>query len=422
MDIVYNGIHLSMGTINEYRMEAVYDDTKTDYLYTRHRVSGVCTVNGQSEVRDVAGPPVSYRKTDELVYSGDDAIRTAPSGVSRAGAAVPPNVNVPLTKVFHSPSGDEVFGDAPPSGLSARSPNAVRQFKLEPVANPVPLTVRAIRERLLTPRKPLFVFAGSAADSELLLMSPARFSYHTDARNGPQPISCEILSSQGDADTFIIQFDIETCVRESEENLVSTDPNAGSVASPLLSNRFSMIHSIDDQHLTKIIVEGEAVFRSDLLYSTAASPDDLRQRLLLPCPFGFVRDGIVVEGFRDGTGVRYRFEDRQLPVHLPGAAVWGAVRIEATHSQAIVSDADLVKGTAAVFNDLNSQLLNSRWLKQANESQKEPTKPTAPETSHSPALPPAKPAPIKLNPTAPTKGATPMKPSRVTVPRSPRLR
>lgn len=380
MDILYNGVHLSMCTLDEYKEEQVYDPSGVDYLFTRHRIVGTAVVNGQKELREVGGPPVSYEKGDELLTAPQFYKITAPPGTPDS----PPAGNVDLNNhpfgVYYSPTGAGVFdgdelGVTMPGGVYARRTTDLEYYVLIAAENAVPLTHQAIRHRLAVPRAPLFVFAatGDPTKGELLLRSPAKFGDHSDCMNGPKPLFCDIIWSAGEADTHLIQFGIETYINES--HLQGPDEQARK-ARPLLSNRFSMRHTVSEDQVCVIDVEGEAYFRTDGVYGGTGgtgfplNPDEYRVNLFLPVPFGFVRGNIVVEGMPAANGVRYSFNDRQMPVHFPGGVYHGATRVEAVHTQAIITDTDLIHAGAQLFHGFTDRMLNNKWLRGDDASPK----------------------------------------------------
>jgi hypothetical protein len=372
VDIHYAGIHLSMCSIEEYSEEVVYDPSGTDYLFTRHRIVGKALVNGQSEVRQIAGPPISYKKKPEDTRSvGEDRLAMMPAGVPGPPLTETISVNLNLHQdgVFHSPFGEGVFGDGPPGGVYARSNESQNYYVLVPEPNPVNLTWQNIRQRLELPRQALFVFEGTARPDlgELLLQSPTSLMDHCDAMNGPKPLFCEHVAAIGESGTHIIQFGIETYVNETQ--LLGVNNQTG----PLLSNRFVSRHVTNEDQVTVIEVEGTAYFRTDGVYGgtgaeggSAFSPDTQRINLFLPVPFGFVRENITVEGLPGANGVRYSFSDRQQPVHFPAAPYHDATRVQAVHTQSIMTDADLIHAGAQVFHSFTDRMLNTKWLRDSS--------------------------------------------------------
>lgn len=369
MEIIYGGVHLTMLTVDEFVGESVYDDSGVDYIYTRYLVRGSCVVNGQAEVRAVAGPPVSYQRTGGMATPGDIAVDSRPPGLPAPPGPNRRSQDVNLVRhadgVFYSPTGAGVFGLAPPAGIYARGNGTVNWFAIEPVAAPTPITDAAIRRRLKTPRNHLFVFAndGNPGAGELLLRSPVAFDVHADARNGPTPRAWGFRRALGDgADTLFCEFEVETCLTEVEEtNYTATGP--------LLSNRWSATHRIDPTGIVRIDTVGKALFRTDWLYGGSVpgstgfsvSPDDFRINIFQRVPFGFVRESITARGLPDVTGIEYAYTDAMQPVHFPAGVFAGASRISAVHTQAIVSDDDILTGGAALFDKFVNRKLNTKW-------------------------------------------------------------
>ncbi len=351
MRLIYQGVELGILNINECVGEAVYDDTLTDYLYTRYSISVSAVVNGQAEVRRWT-PPTSYeRQDDSLVLDRyDDDIEHAPPGAAPDIANRPTGTSVaPQPFGVKSPGRGSYPGIVPPvvgfvpgtirtvtrpgSELTSPPSSLGGLYRIVRTPNAAPLTDAAIRHRLQTPRGRLYIFSGTGDedDGNLLLRSPAEDDDVCDARNGPIPRLYGIQAAMGEDGTFMVEFQIETYICETEENR--------GLGSALLSNRFSMKHSVSDEFFLDIMVEGVAHFRTDKLYEAPSglSPDDFRLSLVPPVPFGMVRGNIIVEGLPDGTGIRYSFMDRQVKSNFVMGAFARAAKVSVSHKQALVN-------------------------------------------------------------------------------------
>jgi hypothetical protein len=356
MTVFYNGIELGILSLHDFASESVYDNSQTDYLYSKITINATAIVNGQTEIREIAGSPTSYSTSPDATDSlAGSIVFNSPDGIEVSlEQASSNNVNIEKhNKGFQLPGGP---GGLTLKGIYAESNNNPRTFRL--VKGPTASINSAItlRQFLSVPRRQLFVFSGDGdpAKDVVLLHSPG-FGFHTDCKNGPIPKIFSINKSIGDAETFIINFQIVTYVNEQLPNelgeLYGNDSYMRKTRKYLLSNRFSMVHAINDDSYLTVQVEGTAHFRTDLMYLDNFSPDEGRVNLFLPVPFGCVRSNIQVAGLPDGTGVRYSFVDSQQMVHFPIGAELRASKISCVHRQAVAIETDLfTDGISAALN------------------------------------------------------------------------
>lgn len=176
-----------------------------------------------------------------------------------------------------------------------------------------PTTDVAIRHYLSQPRCRLRYVVGDVTVVE----SPAPGQF-VDAANGPTPRSWEAVKVT--ERTWHIRFRVETTVVE-----------CGTTESGLLSNRWSMAHSIGDDRLTTIVTEGVAVFRTDRLAQVGRNADFFRDRLIPPAPQGFRRMRINIVVNPVGNIIQYSVVDQELFVYL-GANSYGVVDFKAAVS------------------------------------------------------------------------------------------
>lgn len=364
MRIIYNGILLDVIGNASLEYDVVMDDSQTDVLYTRASVACTAYVNGAAEVRTNAGPPLSVIDTGTTAFRNVEAVNNRPPGVPAPGVISP----TPPFVGPHPPNTDGAtrqlgaardFGaetvapgprNFPPNRPAPGFASELRQVEvLTPGPNAPALSHVLVRKRLTDPRGKLFIFNGVGGPGDLLLQSPA-FNRHCDCKNGPIPSYFNIVQVHGDSEgTLIVQWACSTFVHEQSR----TSPT-----DPLLSNRFSMAHIVDEDSFMRIAVQGEARFDVGLLHALGQNPDQFRPNLMLPCPLGFVREGLTVEGIPDMSGVRYNFTDRQQHVSFPAGPFVGATRIVANHQQQIVCDADVLEGA---INSMD-RAINRFWM------------------------------------------------------------
>ena len=344
--------------------EAVYDETSTDYLYSRYHLAVTGVINGQSEIQQ-------YTPTMNYAEGGSSTLYAywrshAPTGASPPFADPPPNVN----PFFSGGARPQRSSKATPgAGIQAINPTEITVPDVVRTPVPAVTTDTTIRSRLQSPRGRLFVFTGSGdvTRKDELLFQSHPWNRHTDCKNGPFPKLYAVSQFSGDARTFMVRFEIEAFVNEQLGSVPGADlsgrvgviEGAYSTAEgvtpslanrALLSNRFSMKHAVDDDNYLTIITQGVAHFRTDLLYTDKPlNPDDLRLNLFLPVPFGCVRGDIEIETLPDGTGVQYSFVDREQRTNFVGGPYCFATHIEAVHRQAVSIDDDFLTGALNVY-------------------------------------------------------------------------
>lgn len=166
------------------------------------------------------------------------------------------------------------------------------------------VSIAALRGQLLAPRKPLLYVNGGA----VILKSPATFNAGgeatCDAKNGPHPISCDVIEVHG-MRTFIVNYVIETWTVDS-----------GQAESPLIGHRWEMAADVDELFMTTRTVSGVATFRSDLVELQNLRPDDFRNYLFHPIPTNFMRKNVRVRQASDGLTFYYTFTDEEQWLNL----------------------------------------------------------------------------------------------------------
>jgi hypothetical protein len=337
---------------HEFYAEPVYDDSVTDYLYTKYSLVVTAVINGLVDVVPAAGPNglfMAYRFTGGIagITPGPDRAPSIARGELKPGLAPGGNLN-----------GIEV----------GEQIGSTRDIQIVPSRAPV--THQAVRHRLTTPRGPLYVFAGKGMESgtppaggfgppgagaELILTSPVA-PYDVDCKNGPIPRLMGITAAMGDAETFMVDFAVETYVNEALQN--NERP-----FSALLSNRWKQSHSVDKDGYTTVVTAGLALFRTDMVYALESSPDLDRPLLFMPVPQGFVREIDYVEGREDVTGIAYQYRDVQQSVNFVAGPFVGAAEITAVHRQSVTSNVDFLPRAIELAERGTQMLLNAKWLR-----------------------------------------------------------
>ncbi len=98
----------------------------------------------------------------------------------------------------------------------------------------------------------------------------------------------------------------------------------------LMSNRWRMKAVPDKEtYLMNHEVEGEAIFRLDVLQLRGLTADQLRTQICHPIPAGYVRTEVETQLSEAGDGVAYRFVDVQQLMNFPGGPLAnGVIRIQ----------------------------------------------------------------------------------------------
>lgn len=356
MRVIYNGVDLMVQETVRYDMEPVYDDSGTDYLYTRHTGVFRALVNGGAHVifgtlvngvftRN--GPFISYTNAGSTVSTPD------PTGGVRQ--LRPADMTIPR------PSWTANNVGSMPTGVGTSEARKSTYAEIVPAPNAAIYSAIEIRRRLMMPRGNLTILSGAwgvapeaiVAPFEVFLVSPIP-GMMTDCKNGPSPRVLSITQALGDATTFVVEFAIETYVNEAASIGVQ---NTG----PLLSNRFSQTQTILEDGSTVINTQGQALFRTDFLIALRQSPDTHRPILFLPIPIGFIRGNITVRGMENVTGVQYAFTDKQVPVNFTAGPYAKAAHIAAVHRQAITAGEDILKGALTTYERVLGLTVNRRF-------------------------------------------------------------
>lgn len=158
-----------------------------------------------------------------------------------------------------------------------------------------------IRQRLVEPRRALDI---SFNGFNLIPGAPGAGS--VDARNGPQPMSCDFvdLSNQ----TFMLTWRV---VAHYWENLSGFGDSVKNTAgNPVLYNRWSDTQDIDETGYTTRIRDGVFAIRSDNVEGFIV--DDLRtQMAVVGIPSGFLRVGAKYTVTPDGLRMKYTLTDKE---------------------------------------------------------------------------------------------------------------
>lgn len=138
----------------------------------------------------------------------------------------------------------------------------------------------------------------------------------TDAKNGPTPISCEIL--QMTAETFLLNYHI---VAHYWENYgVNKNTTRNNPSNPVLFNRWSETQELDGCQFSKRTREGTYMIRSDNVEGVTA--DVLRSKMaVVGVPDGFLRENSSYTISPDGLAIKYKVTDKEVFKMPPAQAL-----------------------------------------------------------------------------------------------------
>lgn len=120
-----------------------------------------------------------------------------------------------------------------------------------------------------------------------------------DCTVGPTPVKCDVISAKGEPNSVCVYYEFQTAVP-------ATDPGADKF---VLSHRWRMRHTYDDNYYLTRVTTGRIVFNAGLRDQSGTNPDWVRNQFILPIPLGFTRTVDFVEMSPDGTTIDYQVSD-----------------------------------------------------------------------------------------------------------------
>jgi len=302
MIIYYGGLKFEVVRTIDFIRQPVFDETGVDYLYTKFAINVVALCNSQHDP-----------------YSGD-VFQAMGMSYNQEGAFIPGRI------------------DTAPTNVTRQSEESRGIYGSTPI-----ITDTTIRHWLKVPRRALII---TDSQGNELLRSPKQAgpfglkdNFVCDANNGPKVSLYSIQEILGDARTFVVNFQVETYINECEE---AENRSRYGLLAPLISNRFSQFHELDEDYFLTIVTQGKAHFRTDLVYkqtpiTDGVNPDALRHYLFLPIPYGFKREDIKVWGGAAANELNYQFTDIQKPMQFVDGHRTNATRAVANYTEAIHS-------------------------------------------------------------------------------------
>lgn len=185
-------------------------------------------------------------------------------------------------------------------------------------------TDAAIRGHLAQPRRPLYYTDGE----NVIVHSPAD-GHAVDAVNGPHPKIVNVREIVG-SKTWMVDFEVETAINEC----IIVE------GKPVVANRWSRRHSVDEQAMTTVFTSGVAVFRMDALELEASkNADHFRNEVIPGPPPNFRRMSLEVTVNPTGNILQYSVVDREQFYLLGDAATSkhpDVLSFDGTYSQSTI--------------------------------------------------------------------------------------
>lgn len=209
------------------------------------------------------------------------------------------------------------FTFAPPIPLtSGANPNSPSSCALPSVDWAGPMdTDRELELRLRAPRKKLIVWAYDKTGLPLVWIESPRRNAPSDARTGPVVLNSSVKAAPN-GNSFFVALDIRTWLSPAED---------GSDR-PILSHRWQMTHTEDEDHYLSREIKGEVVFDLGNIREARISPDVFRKQLFHPIPLGFKRNLGPVALSPDGSTLIYSYSDTDQKIVFDAASS-GATRM-----------------------------------------------------------------------------------------------
>jgi hypothetical protein len=249
MYLSYGKVDLKIVRFLECSRTPEYDQSGTDYLWTRYRISV------------------------EAIYSANRGLNW-PYAVAYTGTT-------PLTATVGRDDGTFV--------------NPI----VDTTSNPIN-TDRSLIHALSIPRRKLVLSFGLEAGNQIWISSPID-TLPCCMISGPIPIDVSVQEIRGEAGMFLVRFTVETAL-----NFCGSD---GKQTDILLSNRWTASTSADENFFETRTFKGRAIFRSDLVHDLHLAVDLWRLNLIPPMPVNCKRHIIDLTVGPDGYTYDYEIQD-----------------------------------------------------------------------------------------------------------------
>lgn len=284
--ISYNGVELEIVDFIKHEREMVYDPTGKDLLYVRHLIGVVCIY-----ARD--GWP-----------HGTEVLTLSPAAASDAYA--PPTLPGVVTPV-----------PAAVPAVNLRRNRMPDRFRVGQVAS---LTDIELRTRLYQPRGKLVMLVDDLTGTTVTWLESPSPGAITDVTGGPYVHAVDVVENVGEPNSLGIYFEVSTCLPPCHTGEDQT----------ILSHRWRMTHTNDENYYLTRIINGTVVFNQAMLLRLGLQPDWFRNQLFHPIPLGYKR-GIPEVSMNDDNVLNYTITDTDTAITFdPGDT--GATNIEINES------------------------------------------------------------------------------------------
>jgi hypothetical protein len=180
----------------------------------------------------------------------------------------------------------------------------------------------AIRTLLMRPRR---TFSMSFNGSQLLPAIQDGITGTVDAKNGPQPQSCNL--HQLTNTTFLLTYRIIAHYWEVPEGTPGSGGGGNAPGGDVLFNRWAETVDIDFKNRTTKTRQGKVVIRSDNV--DGLTPDHFRSQMcVVGVPDGFLRESSQYSVTPDGLAIEYRVIDKEYFKPPPHDGVVGAFKAD----------------------------------------------------------------------------------------------
>jgi hypothetical protein len=172
-----------------------------------------------------------------------------------------------------------------------------------------------MRHALMQPRRPLTYGLESGQIVSVQTQNDVDGRpFLSDNRGGPYPQAFDIIEVQG-LQSIVARFRIKTYINECSTTSTAYG-QTGLARHLVLNNRYRRYVSVDQDQSSVFVTEGTVVFRMDELIKRTIAPDQFRQYFGFAIPPSFQRKDIFIQPTQDGTGVYYRFTDKQMAYQI----------------------------------------------------------------------------------------------------------
>lgn len=285
MELTYNDVRMELLHLDRVERDAVYSEDGQDLLYIKWLIGATCMYGAN-------GRPVGT----SAISVGADTILGLNGRPTRA----------PATLRGSDPT---FFTFTQETNTPAGRPHTTGQNAL--------VTDAELRTRLWTPRKQLIIGAWEPGGTFARWLESPKPGFVCDLAGGPKPLAVDVMSATGEGTSLGVHFQIETAV----------SPCQGVSDQTVLSHRWQMQHTHDEDNYLTRIINGTIVFNMAFIATNGIVPDTVRAQMFHPIPLGFKRTLGPITQSSDGSTIKYTIFDTDQTV-IFDAGDSGATQME----------------------------------------------------------------------------------------------